>query len=74
MLKNVLKKIQMSEKYWGCLDIMSEVNFSPAETLICCGDGSFEYPQHMLWLRNKKNNFQLCSFIWRHMFLVCLNH
>ena len=19
------------------------------------GDGSFEYPQHMLWLRNKKN-------------------
>ena len=22
-------------------------------------DGSFEYPQHMFWLRNKKNNFQL---------------
>ena len=21
-------------------------------------DGSFEYPQHMFWLRNKKNNFQ----------------
>ena len=20
-------------------------------------DGSFEYPQHMFWLRNKKNNF-----------------
>ena len=26
-------------------------------------DGSFEYPQHMFWLRNKKNNFQLPPFI-----------
>ena len=31
--KNVLKTFQMSEQYWGCLDKMSEVNFSPAETL-----------------------------------------
>ena len=23
----------MSEQYWGCLDKMSKVNFSPAETL-----------------------------------------
>ena len=22
-------------------------------------DGSFEYPQHMFWLRNKKSNFSL---------------
>ena len=22
-------------------------------------DGSFEYPQHMFWLINKKSNFQL---------------
>ena len=28
-------------------------------------DGSFEYPQHMFWLRNKKNNFQLRTLIWR---------
>ena len=27
-------------------------------------DGSFEYPQHMFWLRNKKNNFQLRALIW----------
>ena len=27
-------------------------------------DGSFEYPQHMFWLRNKKNNFQLATLIW----------
>ena len=27
-------------------------------------DGSFEYPQHMFWLRDKKNNFQLPSLIW----------
>ena len=33
MLKNVLKFFQMSEKYWGCLDKMFKVNFSPAETL-----------------------------------------
>ena len=24
-------------------------------------DGSFEYPQHMFWLRNKKNDFLLCT-------------
>ena len=24
-------------------------------------DGSFEYPQHMFWLRNKKINFFVCS-------------
>ena len=31
-------------------------------------DGSVEYPQHMFWLRNKKNNFQnnfqLRTLIW----------
>ena len=32
--KNVLKNFQMSEQYWGCSDILSEVNFSPAETLL----------------------------------------
>ena len=27
-------------------------------------DGSFEYPKHMFWLRNKKNNFLLHSLVW----------
>ena len=27
-------------------------------------DSSFEYSQHMFWLRNKKNNFQLHTLIW----------
>ena len=27
-------------------------------------DGSFEYPQNMFWLRNKKINFQLRNLIW----------
>ena len=27
-------------------------------------DDSFEYPQHMFWLRNKKNNFLLRTLIW----------
>ena len=33
MFEKCTKKFQMSEQYWGCLDKMSEVNFSPAETL-----------------------------------------
>ena len=28
-------------------------------------DGSFEYPQHMFWLSNKKNNFPVHTLIWR---------
>ena len=27
-------------------------------------DGSFEYPQYMFWLVNKRNTFQLRIFIW----------
>ena len=27
-------------------------------------DGSFEYPQHMFWLRNEKTNVQLRILIW----------
>ena len=27
-------------------------------------EGSFEYPQHMFWLRNKKKYFQLLTLIW----------
>ena len=27
-------------------------------------DGSFEYPQHMFWLRNEKTNFQLRTLTW----------
>ena len=59
-----------------------EVSFS-----ICFGcskepsnqDSSFEYPQHMFWLRNKKNNFQLRTLIWgpRNMKNKCvfvINH
>ena len=26
---------------------------------------TFEYPQLMFWLRNKKNNYQLHTLIWR---------
>ena len=29
-------------------------------------DGSFEYPQHMFWLRNKKNDcYNAPLYIWR---------
>ena len=40
------------------------------------GDGSFEYPKHMFWLRNKKYNFQLRTLIWGHGLVTSLepNH
>ena len=46
--------------------------FLPMSLNICFGcskepshrDGPFEYPQHMFWLRNKKNNFQVHTLIW----------
>ena len=28
-------------------------------------DGSFEYPQHKFWRRNKENNFPIRTLIWR---------
>ena len=28
-------------------------------------DGSFEYPKYMFWMRNKENNFPMCTLIWR---------
>ena len=33
---------------------------------------SFKYPQHMFWLRNKKNNFQLYTLIWLTLSLLML--
>ena len=47
--------------------------FLPINLNLCLGcskkpshrDGSFEYPQHMFWLRIKKNNFLVCTLIWR---------
>ena len=46
--------------------------FLPISLNMCFGrskgpshrDGSFEYLQHMAWLRNKKNNFLLRTLIW----------
>ena len=51
--------------------------FLPISLNMCFGcskepshrDGSFEYPQHMFWLRNKKNNFQLRTLIWSPEYL-----
>ena len=63
--------VEMSfEEPWHGLDkqnMKSKIvnNFLPISFNICFGcskepshlDGSFEYPQHMFWLRNKKINF-----------------
>ena len=39
-------------------------------------NGSFEYPQHMFWLRNQENTFQVRTatkiFIW-HRYLSCIS-
>ena len=45
--------------------------FLPINLNMCFGcskelslrDGSFEYPQHMIWLRNQKNNFHAHTLI-----------
>ena len=37
-------------------------------------DGSFKYPQHMFWFRNKKINFWLRTFIWRPALFYTGNH
>ena len=31
----------------------------------CSKDGSFKYPQHMFWMRNKENSFTIRTLIWR---------
>ena len=36
------------------------------------GDGSFEYPQHRLCLRNKKNNFRYTLLSWG-LFVQCIH-
>ena len=49
-----------------------EINFLSISLNMCFGcskapshrDGSFEYAQHLFWLRNKKNNFQLLTLMW----------
>ena len=28
-------------------------------------NSSFEYPQHMFWMRNKENSFPIRTLIWR---------
>ena len=47
--------------------------FLPINLNICFGcskepshwDGSFEYPKHMFWMRNKENNFPIRTLYWR---------
>ena len=52
--------------------------FIPISLKICFGsshlDGSFEYPQHMFWLKTRKNHFQLHTLIWRHVIEIFLSH
>ena len=33
------------------------------QVVVCLIESSFEYPQHMFWLRNKKNNVQVRTLI-----------
>ena len=54
--------------------------FLPISLNICFGfskepshrDGSFEYPPHMFWLRNKKNNFLVRTLIWRSCYPLAI--
>ena len=63
----------LSDTWQITLEDNISIIFLPSNLNICFGcskepspwDGSFEYLQHMFWLRNKKNSFQLCTFIWK---------
>ena len=68
--KNIDKaKIQIRAFYEGKIVII----FLPINLNMCLGcskelshwDGSFEYPQHMFWMRNKGNSFPIHTLIRR---------
>ena len=61
--KKVQRKIAIN-----FLSISLNMCFGYSKELSHC-DGSFEYPQHMFWLRTKKNNFQLHTLIWGSGFI-----
>ena len=54
------------------LEHKNVMNFLSISLNMCLGcskepshrDGSFEYPQYMFWLRNKKFQFKLPTLIW----------
>ena len=53
------KEILFAYKYYKILVIFLPINLN-----ICCGcskepSQSFEYKQHIVWLRNKENNFPI---------------
>ena len=56
--KNILRKIAIIFLSIS-LNMCFECSNEPSHR-----DGSFEYSQHMFWLRNKKINFQLHTLIW----------
>ena len=54
--------------------------FLPINLNMCFGcskepshrDGSFEYPQHMFWVRIKEIKFLICTLIWRPVYNAML--
>ena len=54
-------------------ELKIEIIFLPINLNMCFGcskewshgDRSFEYPQHMFWMRNKENRFPIHTFIRR---------
>ena len=45
---------------------LNETILLSAQTIFkLMGISSFEYPQHMFWMRNKENRFPMRILIWR---------
>ena len=73
-VKKHLPKIQR----WTFYERKIVTIFLPINLNMCFGcskepshwDVSFEYPQHMFWMRNKENSFSIRTLIWRP---VCKN-
>ena len=45
-----------------------KIIFLPFSLNICHRNDYFEYRQHMFWIRNKNNNFQLHTLVWRTVY------
>ena len=52
-------------EYWSIKFLFFVLSISLNMCFGCSKDLSFEHPQHMFWLRNKKNNFLLHTLFWR---------
>ena len=58
-------KVQFSKPFWALIYYYFLIQQFKHVLWELKRDSSFEYQQHMFWLRNKKKDFQLHTLIWK---------